>query len=85
MPIADRWAAIENAATVTMEHVAERMEKLRAMYPPKDAPKSKFRQQLESSVLADELSESEAYEAAAGYIDGLEVTPMPMTCSADWF
>lgn len=69
------FTAIEDAATATMEHVAERMATLRSMYPGKDAPKSKFRQQLESAALADELSESEAYEAAAGYIDGLEVTP----------
>jgi len=44
--------AIEEAATVTMQHVAERMEKLRRMYPAKGAPKSKLNAELEASMQA---------------------------------
>jgi len=53
----ERWDAIEEAATVTMQHVAERMETLRRMYPAKGAPKSKTLVQLEQSVHALEASE----------------------------
>jgi len=49
--------AIEEAATVTMQHVAERMETLRRMYPSKGQPKSKFNVDLERSVHALEASE----------------------------
>ena len=49
-----KFAEIEEAATATMEHVIERVAKLRAMYPEKGAPKSKFRAELETAVLAQE-------------------------------
>lgn len=47
--------AIEEAATVTMQHVAERMNKLRAMYPAKGQPKSKLNAELEASIHALEV------------------------------
>jgi len=53
-----KFAEIEEAAHVTMEHVAERMTKLREMYPAKGAPKSKFRAELELSVLAKEAADT---------------------------
>jgi len=52
-----KFAEIEEAATVTMQHVAERMETLRRMYPSKGQPKSKFNVDLERSVHALEASE----------------------------
>ncbi len=72
---AGKFAEIEEAATATIEHVVERMEKLRAMYPHKGAPKSKLTVDLERSVIAAEMSEQEAYHAAVTYIDRIEVTP----------
>lgn len=51
----ERFDEIEEAATVTMQQVAELMEKLRRMYPSKGAPKSKFRAELEAAVLAQEI------------------------------
>jgi len=46
----DKFAEIEEAATVTMQHVAERMETLRRMYPAKAQPKSKLNVDLERSM-----------------------------------
>ena len=51
--------AIEEAATVTMQHVAERMEKLRRMYPAKSAPKSKLNAELEASMEALEVLDAD--------------------------
>lgn len=67
--------AIEEAATATMQHVAERMANLRAMYPQKGAPKSKLNAELERSLIAQEMSEKDAYNAAVVCIDRMEVTP----------
>jgi hypothetical protein len=54
--------AIEEAATVTMQHVAERMETLRRMYPAKGAAKSKFVAELEMSTdMADTLAAYDEY------------------------
>jgi putative phage-type endonuclease len=70
--------AIEEAATVTMQHVAERMTKLRAMYPVKGAPKSKFRAELETAVLAQDLSDPADF-AGSGYafLDRNELERVP--------
>lgn len=54
--------AIEEAATETMKHVAERMEKLRRMYPAKGAPKSKFNTELEMSTEALEATEPTGFD-----------------------
>ena len=64
------FEAIEEAATVTMQHVAERMEKLRQMYPPKAAPKSKFVQELEQSVHALEAMGADYTAPEYAFLDG---------------
>lgn len=74
-----KFAEIEEAATVTMEHVAERMAQLRAMYPSKGAPKSKFVAELKRSVIAidkakDEMGDDYAAPAYA-WLDGQEMVP----------
>jgi len=51
--------AIEESATVTMQHVAERMETLRRMYPAKSAPKSKLNAELEASMEALEVLDAD--------------------------
>lgn len=51
--------AIEEAATVTMQHVAESMETLRRMYPAKSAPKSKLNAELEASMEALEVLDAD--------------------------
>jgi hypothetical protein len=57
-----KFAEIEEAATVTMQHVAERMETLRRMYPSKGEPKSKFVAELEMSTdMADTLAAYDEY------------------------
>lgn len=48
---------IEEAATATIEHVVERMAKLRAMYPKSGQPKSEIRQQLEAAVTQEEAAD----------------------------
>jgi hypothetical protein len=54
--------AIEEAATITIQHVTERMEKLRFMYPAKGAAKSKFVAELEmSNDMADTLAAYDEY------------------------
>jgi len=67
-----KFAEIEEAATATIEHVAEKMVKLRAMYPEKGAPKSKFNAELELTKLASEAAER---ESAGAFIDSLEMAP----------
>lgn len=68
--------AIEEAATATMQHVAERMETLRRMYPSKGAPKSKFVRELEESVLAAEaLPEDYRHDAYKFLDDAIVGTP----------
>jgi hypothetical protein len=64
--------AIEEAATVTMQHVAERMEKLRRMYPSKGAPKSKLTAELEMSKEALAAAEMTDDPMSPGYafLDG---------------
>jgi len=59
--------AIEEAATVTMQHVAERMEKLRRMYPAKSAPKSKTTVEFELSHEALAASEMGDDPMSPGY------------------
>jgi hypothetical protein len=66
---------MEEGATSAMEEAAEKVKQLRAMYPEKGAPKSKFRAEIESAVLASEMSESEAYESAMEAIDAKEMVP----------
>lgn len=68
----EAFAEVEEAATVTIEHVVAKMEQLRKMYPAKGAPKSEFVQMLEASVLAEEISEHDALEDAADYICSIE-------------
>jgi len=53
------FEAIEEAATDTMQHVAERMETLRRMYPAKSAPKSKLNAELEASMEALEVLDAD--------------------------
>lgn len=60
---------MEQGATSAIEDAIKRVKKLTEMYPPKGAPKSKFRAELETAVLAEEISEAGAYEDAAGYIE----------------
>lgn len=64
-----KFAEIEEAATATMEHVIERVAKLRAMYPEKGAPKSKFVAELETAVLATERSEADEFADTMAVMD----------------
>jgi hypothetical protein len=66
------FTQMEEGATSAMEEAVEKVKRLRAMYPDKGAPKSKFVAELETSVLATELSE---YERAMEVIDRVEMTP----------
>lgn len=71
-----KFAEIEEAATATMEHVNERMEHLRKMYPAKGAPKSKFVRELEESTIASEVADTSDFNGPAwGFTDRIEVRP----------
>lgn len=72
-------AEIEEAATATIEHVIERVNKLRAMYPSKGAPKSKFRAELETAVLAQEAAGDPEDFTGEGYaiLDRNELERVP--------
>lgn len=67
-----KFAEIEEAATATMEHVVERVKKLREMYPAKGSPRSKLAAELKMS--ADALAASELDDNYSGpayaWLDG---------------
>ena len=73
----ERWVAIEEAAHETMLHVAERMEKLRRMYPAKGSPKSKLATELAMSHEALAASEMTDDPMSPGYsfLDEREMVP----------
>lgn len=68
----DKWAELEEASIATMQHVAERMERLRRMYPAKGAPKPKLVVELEQSheALAAAEMGNDYSSAAYAWLDG---------------
>lgn len=52
---------MEEGATSAMEEAVEKVKHLRAMYPEKGAPKSKFAVDLERSIHAQEAAEDSTY------------------------
>lgn len=66
---------IEEAATVTAEHVAQMVEKLQRMYPAKGAPKSKFEVEIEQSKEALDMDPNDFTGKAYAFLDEQEVVP----------
>lgn len=69
------FAQMEEGATSAIEEAIKKVEYLREMYPAKGQPRSKFVQELEAAVLAEEISEDQARESAADYIDQFQAAP----------
>lgn len=69
------FAQIEEGATSAIEEAIKRATKLRAMYPEKGAPKSKFAAELELCALAKDITEDEARQDAEQFMDRFQVTP----------
>lgn len=71
----DEFQKIEEGATRAIEEAVELVQKLRAMYPEKGAPKSKFAAELELAAGEIPMSEAEAMAAAGEFMDRVEMTP----------